>query len=73
MITKKFGRNVRKVRAIRGLSQEQLATLSGLHRTYIGFVERGERNITLMNAQRIAIALGLTLAELIETCNDKQR
>ena len=73
MITKKFGRNVRKVRAIRGLSQEQLATLSGLHRTYIGFVERGERNITLMNAQRIAIALGLTLAELIETCNDKHR
>jgi transcriptional regulator with XRE-family HTH domain len=65
MITKVFGRNVRKSRESQGLSQEQLATLSGLHRTYIGAVERGQRNITLVNAQRIAIALGLDLTELV--------
>ena len=73
MITKAFGRNVRKSREIRGLSQERLAQLSGLHRTYIGAVERGERNITLLNAQRIAFALDLTLAELVGLHDDKHR
>ena len=73
MITKAFGRNVRKFREIRGLSQERLAQLSGLHRTYIGAVERGERNITLLNAQRIAFALDLTLAELVRLQDDKHR
>ena len=73
MITKAFGRNVRKFREIRGLSQERLAQLSGLHRTYIGAVERGERNITLLNAQRIAFALHLTLAELVRLQDDKHR
>lgn len=73
MITKAFGRNVRKFREIRGLSQERLAHLSGLHRTYIGAVERGERNITLLNAQRIAFALDLTLAELVRLQDDKHR
>ena len=73
MITKAFGRNVRKFREIQGLSQERLAQLSGLHRTYIGAVERGERNITLLNAQRIAFALDLTLAELVRLQDDKHR
>lgn len=73
MITKAFGRNVRKFRETRGLSQERLAQLSGLHRTYIGAVERGERNITLLNAQRIALALDLTLAELVRLQDDKHR
>ena len=73
MITKAFGRNVRKFRGIRGLSQERLAQLSGLHRTYIGAIERGERNITLLNAQRIASALNLTLAELVGLQDDRHR
>ncbi len=66
MITKIFGGNVRIVRASCGLSQEQLAEKSGLHRTYIGAVERGERNITLLNADRIAKALKTTLDELVK-------
>lgn len=50
----------------RGLSQEELAELSGLHRTYIGAVERGQRNITLLNAEKISHALGVTLAEMVK-------
>ena len=65
MITKAFGRKVREARITQGLSQEGLAELSELHRTYIGSVERGERNITLLNAEKIADALGVTLAELV--------
>ena len=65
MITEKFGRNVRKVRLLSGLSQAQLAALSGLHRTYIGSVERGERNITLVNAEKIASAMGKSLEDLL--------
>ena len=60
-----FGENVRKQRRILNISQEELAHLSGLHRTYIGAVERGERNITLLNAQRIADALGISLSDCV--------
>lgn len=56
-ITKIFGQRVRHYRKLKNLSQEKLAELSGLHRTYIGSVERGERNITLVNAEKIANAL----------------
>lgn len=66
MITGTFGKNVRKIRKHLDLSQERLAELSGLHRTYIGSVERGERNITLVNAERIARALDVKLSELLE-------
>ena len=64
-ITKVFGDNVRALRMKRGLSQEALAELAGLHRTYIGAVERGERNITLRNAERIAKALHTSLTEFL--------
>ena len=56
-ITYSFGKRVRLFRNLKKLSQEELAAMSGLHRTYIGAVERGERNITLVNAEKIAIAL----------------
>lgn len=58
-------RNVRKIRKEKGISQEQLAIMCGLHRTYIGSVERGERNLTLVSLQRIATALGAKPEELL--------
>jgi len=60
-----FGQRVRELRKQKGVSQESLAASSGLHRTYIGAVERGERNITLKNAQKIASALGVNLTDCI--------
>jgi len=61
-----FGREVRRARLLRGLSQEDLAEASDLHRTYIGGIERGERNITLRNAQKVAAALGVDLSQLLK-------
>jgi len=60
-----FGRAVRAARMVAGLSQEKLAQLAGIHRTYIGDVERGVRNISLVNMTRIAAALDLPLSRLI--------
>ncbi|HEM0470631.1 helix-turn-helix transcriptional regulator [Legionella pneumophila serogroup 1] len=57
-ITCVFGQRVRHFRRQKNISQEELAHLCDLHRTYIGSVERGERNITLRNAEKIANALG---------------
>ena len=61
-----FGRRVRLHREAQGLSQEGLAELSGLHRNYVGSVERGERNIGLDNIHALAEALGITAADLFE-------
>lgn len=60
-----FARNLRKRRVAEGLSQESLAAFSGLHRTYIGSVERGERNISIDNMARIATALNCTIQDLL--------
>ena len=60
-----FGRTVRRLREKKGLSQEKLAELAGIHRTYIGDVERGTRNIALANMTRIAKALGTALSRII--------
>lgn len=60
-----FGRNVRRFRRDRGLSQERLAELAGVHRTYIGMIERAEKNITLINIEKIAKALNVTIKELL--------
>ncbi|NQE38088.1 helix-turn-helix domain-containing protein [Microcoleus asticus] len=61
-----FGEQVRKLRKARGLSQEELAELAELHRNYIGGIERGERNVALLNIVRLAKALGVSLSELLE-------
>ncbi|MHB1958545.1 MAG: helix-turn-helix domain-containing protein [Acidobacteriaceae bacterium] len=57
--------NLRALRTERGWSQEDLADKCGLHRTYIGAIERGERNVTLATLNRIASAFGTSSAELI--------
>ena len=62
----KFGENVRDIRKKRGLSQEQLAHVADLHRTYIGMIERAEKNITLLNIEKIAIALDVQVHELLK-------
>lgn len=64
-VQKTFGKAVRKARLARGISQEALADLAGLHRTYVGDVERGERNISLVNMSKIARALDMKLSDLV--------
>jgi transcriptional regulator with XRE-family HTH domain len=62
---KLFAKNLRRHREARGLSQEDLADLAGLHRTYVGSVERGERNLGIDNIERLGRALGVDPAELL--------
>ena len=62
-----FGKHVRKLRLDRGLSQEKLAELADLHRNYVGGVERGERNIAIINIVRLARALKVKPGRLLET------
>jgi transcriptional regulator with XRE-family HTH domain len=64
-INEQVGFNIRRIREERGLSQEELATLAGLHRAYLGQIERGEKNIGLKNLEKIASALGVNVKDLI--------
>jgi transcriptional regulator with XRE-family HTH domain len=64
-ILAKFGSRVRELRQGKCLSQEAFAEACDLDRTYIGSVERGERNISLRNIERIAMSLGITVADLM--------
>lgn len=59
-----FGRKVQMRRKELKLSQEQLAEEAGLHRTYIGMIERAEKNVTLVNIEKIAKALKISIPEL---------
>ena len=59
------GRNIRRIRAARELSQEELAELIGNHRTYVGSVERGERNLSLRSLERLAAGLGVDPVALL--------
>lgn len=61
----KFGKKIREIRKINGLSQEQLAVKSGLHRTYISDIEQGGRNVSLKNIEKLAEALGVNIQKLL--------
>lgn len=65
-----FAKNLRRIRNLQGLSQEDLALKSGLHRTYIGSVERRERNISIDNMERLADALSVSLIDLLKDCDE---
>ena len=64
-LQKAFGARLREVRKQKGFSQEGLALACGLDRTYVGGVERGERNISLVNINKIAAALGISAKEIL--------
>lgn len=64
-ITKKLGNRIKSFRTKRNISQEDLAFKSGLHRTYISDIERGSRNISIRNIEKIAKALNTSLKELM--------
>ena len=62
----RFARNLRSTRDARGLSQELLAAQAGLHRTYVGSIERGERNVSIDNMERLATALSVDIVDLLQ-------
>jgi transcriptional regulator with XRE-family HTH domain len=62
-----FGKHVRELRLAKGLSQEELAERAALHRNYVGGIERGERNLGLLNLVQLAHALSVKPAKLLET------
>ena len=64
-LQQKVGRNIRSYRQRRGLSQEAFAEVLGVHRTYMGGLERGERNLTLRSLERIAEQMGVEVEELM--------
>ena len=64
-LQKKVGRNIRSYRQKMGLSQEAFAEVLGVHRTYMGGLERGERNLTLRSLERIAEQMGVEVEELM--------
>lgn len=66
MPSKTLGETVRRLREYEGISQEELADRCGLHRTYVGSVERGERNVSLANIVRLAKALKVSPSSLLE-------
>jgi transcriptional regulator with XRE-family HTH domain len=61
----RFGNKLREIRKGKGISQEKLAELANLHRTYVNDVERGRRNVTIVTVESLARALGVSMAELM--------
>jgi len=70
-LAERFGVVVRRLRKAAGLSQEALADLCGLHRTYIGSIERGEKTVTIATANKIADAFGLRLWQLLRRVDEE--
>ena len=69
-ITKVLGQRIRSYRTAKGLSQEKLAELCGCHPTYVGQIERGEKNATIESIEKIANALKISLSTLFEKLGD---
>jgi transcriptional regulator with XRE-family HTH domain len=65
-INEEVGFNIRRIREEGGLSQEELGAVAGLHRAYIGQIERGEKNVGLKNLERIANALNVNIRVLVD-------
>lgn len=65
-IVSRFAKRVRELRDRKGISQERLGEIAGLHRTYIGMIERAEKNVTLVNLEKVAKALGVRPSSLID-------
>lgn len=65
----KFGNKIQILRKIKNLSQEELAHICGLHRTYIGMIERGEKNITLKSIEKLSKALDINISDLLKDLN----
>lgn len=65
-----FAINLRRLRLEQKLSQEELAERAGVHRTYVGMLERSEKNVTIHNIERIARALGVAPATLLRPSSD---
>lgn len=72
-LTAAFGAAIRRHRLSLGLSQEELADRAGLHRAYVGFVERGEKSVGLEMGQRIAGALSVSLSDLLREAEEGSR
>ena len=65
-ILKKFGKRVHAERTKKGISQERLGEIAKVHRTYVGMIERGEKNITLINIEKISKALNVPIKNLVD-------
>ena len=65
-ILNKFGKRLKALREAKGLSQEKLASKSKVHRTYVSLVERGKKNISLVNMEKIAKALNISISEFFK-------
>lgn len=70
-ILEKFGQRVRQERLKLGLSQEELATRAGVHRTYVGMIERAEKNITLENIEKLSKALNIAIYKLLKEYDER--
>ncbi len=72
-LTATLANNIRRLRRVKGLSQEELADICGIHRTYVGSVERSERNVTLSSLELFANALGVSVVQLLTPVADDDR
>ena len=69
-ITLSFGKRIRNLRIAKSISQEKLAELSGLHATYIGQIERGEKSPTIESIYKISVGLNISISKLLDNMND---
>jgi len=65
-ISIKFGRRIKQIRENKHISQDLLGEMCGLHRTYIGMIERAERNVSIQTIQKLADALGISICDLLK-------